>query len=151
MNIMNEEEFHQYHKKPTPTIKKILKIASHLFCTSTCADACRPPCNTHQQSYTLLPKIANRPNQNFYHNPLPENNPIAAIQEPPKPPKRMQKLLSQTQNNPKEKTNSTQSNCLHHINVRGFNQKTKAIQCGCPQTKYSHAINQTLSITIYPY
>jgi hypothetical protein len=92
MNIMNEEEFHQYHKKPTPTIKKILKIASHLFCTSTCADACRPPCNTHQQSYTLLPEIANRPNQNFYHNPLPENNPIAAIQEPPKPPKRMQKL-----------------------------------------------------------
>jgi hypothetical protein len=92
VNIMNEKEFHQYHKKPIPTIKKILKIAPHLFYTSTCADACQPPYNTHQQSYTLLPKIANRPNQNFYHNPLPENNPIAAIQEPPKPPKRMQKL-----------------------------------------------------------
>jgi hypothetical protein len=49
-------------------------------------------CNTYQQSYTLLPEIANRPNQNFYHNPLLENNPIIAIQEPPKPPKRMQKL-----------------------------------------------------------
>jgi hypothetical protein len=48
--------------------------------------------NIHQKLYMLLPKIANRPNQNFYHNPLPENNPIVAIQEPPKPPKRMQKL-----------------------------------------------------------
>jgi hypothetical protein len=46
----------------------------------------------HQQSYTLLPEIAARPNQNFHHNPLPENNPIIDIQEPPKPPKRMQKL-----------------------------------------------------------
>jgi hypothetical protein len=53
--IMNEKEFQQYHKKPPPTIKKALKIASHLFCTSTCTDACRTPCNTHQQSYTLLP------------------------------------------------------------------------------------------------
>jgi hypothetical protein len=92
MNIMNEQEFLQYHKKPTHTIKKILKIASHLFYISICTDACWPPYNTHQQLYTLLPEIANRPNQNFYHNPLPENNPIAAIQESPKPPKRMQKL-----------------------------------------------------------
>jgi hypothetical protein len=90
--IMNEKEFQQYHKKPTPTIKKALKIASHLFCTSICIDTCKTPCNIHQQSYTLLPEITNRPNQNFYHNPLPENNPIIAIQEPPKPPKRMQKL-----------------------------------------------------------
>jgi hypothetical protein len=90
--IMNKKEFQQYHKKPRPTIKKALKIASHLFCTSICTDTCRTPCNTHQQSYTLLPEIANRPNQNFNHNPLPENNPIPAIQEPPKPPKRMQKL-----------------------------------------------------------
>jgi hypothetical protein len=90
--IMNEKEFQQYHKKPMPTIKKALKIASHLFCTSTCTNVCRTPCNTQQQSYTLLPEIANRPNQNFYHNPLPKNKPIADIQEPPKPPRRMQKL-----------------------------------------------------------
>jgi hypothetical protein len=90
--IMNEKEFQQYYKKPTPTIKKTLKIASHIFCTSICADTCRTPCNIHQQSYTLLPEIANRPNQNFYHNPLPENNPIIDIQKPPKPPRRMQKL-----------------------------------------------------------
>jgi hypothetical protein len=36
--IMNEKEFQQYHKKPTPTIKKALKIASHLFCTSICTN-----------------------------------------------------------------------------------------------------------------
>jgi hypothetical protein len=29
--IMNEKEFRQYHNKITPTIKKILKIVSHLF------------------------------------------------------------------------------------------------------------------------
>jgi hypothetical protein len=90
--IMNEKEFQQYHKKPTPTIKKALKIASHLFCTSICTYTCRTPCNIHQQLYILLPEIANRPNQNFYHIPLPENNPILDTQEPPKPPKRMQKL-----------------------------------------------------------
>jgi hypothetical protein len=39
--IMNEKEFQQYHKKPTPTIKKVLKITSHLFCTSICTNACR--------------------------------------------------------------------------------------------------------------
>jgi hypothetical protein len=89
---MNEKEFQQYHKKPTPTIKKALKVASHLFCTSICADICMTPCNIHQQSYMLFPEITNRPNQNFYHNPLPENNPIIDIQEPPKPPRRMQKL-----------------------------------------------------------
>jgi hypothetical protein len=89
---MNEKEFQQYHKKPTPTIKKALKITLHLFCTSICTDACRTPCNTHQQTYTLLPEIANRPNQNFHHNPLLEINLIANIQELPKPPKRMQKL-----------------------------------------------------------
>jgi hypothetical protein len=90
--IMNEKEFQQYHKKPTPTILKALKIASHLFCTSTCTNTCRIPCNTYHQSYTLLPEIANCPNQNFYHNPLPENDPIADIQEPLKTPRRMQKL-----------------------------------------------------------
>jgi hypothetical protein len=74
--LMNEKEFQQYHKKPTPTIKKALKIASHLFCTTNCTDTCRPPYNIHQQSYTLFPDILNQPNQNFYHNPLPKNNPI---------------------------------------------------------------------------
>jgi hypothetical protein len=54
---MNEKEFQQYHKKPTPTIKKALKIASHLFCTTNCTDTCKPPCNIYQQSYTLLPYI----------------------------------------------------------------------------------------------
>jgi hypothetical protein len=62
---MNEKEFQQYHKKPSPTIKKALKIASHIFCTSICIAACRIPCNIHQQSYTLLPEIANYPNQDF--------------------------------------------------------------------------------------
>jgi hypothetical protein len=69
--IMNEKEFQQYHKKSTPTIKKALKTASHLFCTSICTNACMTPCNIHQQSYTLLPEIANHPNQALYHNPLP--------------------------------------------------------------------------------
>jgi hypothetical protein len=77
--IMNEKEFQQYHKRPTPTIKKALKIASQIFCATICTNTCRIPCNIHQQSCTLLPEIANRPNQTFYHNPLPENNPIVDI------------------------------------------------------------------------
>jgi hypothetical protein len=85
--IMNEKEFQKYHKKPTPTIKKALKIASHLFCTTNCTNECNPPCNIHIQSYTLAPEIINQLNQNFFHNPLPENNPQANIQELPKPPK----------------------------------------------------------------
>jgi hypothetical protein len=47
--IMNDKEFQQYHKKITPTIKKALKIASHLFCTTNCLETCRPPCNIYQQ------------------------------------------------------------------------------------------------------
>jgi hypothetical protein len=55
--IMNENEFKIYHTKITPTIKKALKIASHLFCTTNCLETCRPPCNIHQQTFTLLPEI----------------------------------------------------------------------------------------------
>jgi hypothetical protein len=69
--IMNEREFQQYHKKITPTIKKALKIASHLFCTSNYLETCQPPCNIHQQTFTLLPEIISRSNQNFLHTPLP--------------------------------------------------------------------------------
>jgi hypothetical protein len=35
--LMNKKEFKQYHNKITPTIKKVLKITSHLFCTTNCA------------------------------------------------------------------------------------------------------------------
>jgi hypothetical protein len=90
--IMNEKEFQQYHKKITPTIKKALKIASHLFCTTNCLETCRPPCHIHQQTFTLLLEIRSRPNQNFLYTPLPEINPPTNTPEPPKPPKRMQKL-----------------------------------------------------------
>jgi hypothetical protein len=90
--IMNEKEFQQYHKKITPTIKKALKIASHIFCTTNCLETCRPPCNIHPQTFTLLPEITNRPNQTFLHTPFSETNPPTSIPELPKPPKRMQKL-----------------------------------------------------------
>jgi hypothetical protein len=90
--IMNEKEFQRYHKKTTPTIKKALKIASHLFCATNCLETCQPLCNIHQQAFILLPKIISRPNQSFLHTPLPEINPPANIPKPPKPPKRMQKL-----------------------------------------------------------
>jgi hypothetical protein len=40
--------------------------------------------------------------------------------------------LSQTKNNPKEKTNLAPLKGLHHINVHGYNPKTKIIQCGWP-------------------
>jgi hypothetical protein len=89
---MNEKEFQKYHKKPTPTIKKALKIASHLFCTTNYKNACNPPCNIHIQSYTLVPEIINQLNQNLFHNPLPKNNPQTNLQELPKPPKQMQIL-----------------------------------------------------------
>jgi hypothetical protein len=90
--IMNEKEFQQYHKKVTPTIKKALKIASHLFCTTNSLETCRPPCNIYQQAFILLPEIISQPNQNFFHTPLPEINPPTNIPDLPKPPKRMQKL-----------------------------------------------------------
>jgi hypothetical protein len=89
---MNEKEFQKYHNKITPTIKKAIKIASHLFCTTNCTATCHPPCNIHQQTFTLLPKVINRPNQNFLHTPFPEIIPPINIPEFPKPPNRMQKL-----------------------------------------------------------
>jgi hypothetical protein len=90
--IMNEKEFQQYYKKLTPTIKKALKVASHLFCITNCLETCQPPYNIHQQAFTLLPEIRNRSNQNFLHIPLPEINLQINTPELPKPPKRMQKL-----------------------------------------------------------
>jgi hypothetical protein len=89
---MNEKEFKKYYNKITPTIKKTLKIASYLFCTTNCVTTCRPPCNIHQQTYTLLPEVINRPNQNFLHIPFPEIIPPINIPEPPKPPNRIQNL-----------------------------------------------------------
>jgi hypothetical protein len=91
-NIMNEKEFKQYHTKITPTIKKALKLASHLFCNTNCTEICQPPCNIHPQTSTLHPDFINRPNQNFLHTPLPETNPPINTPELPKPPKRMQNL-----------------------------------------------------------
>jgi hypothetical protein len=73
--IMNKKEFQQYHNKITPTIKKALKIASQLFCITYCTVTYQPPCNIHQQTFTLLPEIINRPNQNFLHTPLVRINP----------------------------------------------------------------------------
>ena len=57
--IMNKEELKKYHNKMTPTIKKALKIVSHLFCTTNCTPTCHPSCNIHQQTYTLLPEVIN--------------------------------------------------------------------------------------------
>jgi hypothetical protein len=85
--IMSEKEFQQYHNKITPTIKKALKIASHLFCTTNCLDTCHPPYNIHPQAFTLLLDIINQPNQNLFHTPLPKTNPPINILELPKPPK----------------------------------------------------------------
>jgi hypothetical protein len=90
--IMNEKEFKQYHNKITPTITKALKIASYLFCTTNCTITCQPPCNIHQQAFTLLLEIINHPNQNFLHTPFPEIIPPINMPEFPKPPNRMQKL-----------------------------------------------------------
>jgi hypothetical protein len=90
--IMNEKEFQQYHNKITPTIKKVLKIASHLFCITNCEVTCQPPCNIYQQAFTLLPEIINSPNQNFLHTPFPKIIPLINIPELPKLSNRMQKL-----------------------------------------------------------
>jgi hypothetical protein len=109
---MNEKEFQKYHQKPTPTIKKAFKIAPHLFCTTNCTIECNPPYNIHIQSYTLAPEIINQLHQNFFHNPLPENNLQANIQELPKPPKQMQKL----QNYPIT-TITAKRQTRHHQNI----------------------------------
>jgi hypothetical protein len=90
--IMNEKEFKQYHNKITPTLKKALKIALRIFCITNCTITCQLLCNIHQQTFTLLPEIINRPNQNFLHTPLPEIIPAVNMLEFPKPPMRMQKL-----------------------------------------------------------
>jgi hypothetical protein len=133
---MNEKEFQKYHKKPTPTIKKALKIASHLFCTTNCTNECNPPCNIHIQSYTLAPEIINQLNQNFFHNPLPENNLQANIQELPKPPKQMQKLRDYPIAKITDLKQSKRKDKLGTIKIftsykcNGYNQKTKTIQCG---------------------
>jgi hypothetical protein len=84
--IMNEKEFKKYHNKITPTIKKALKITSHLFCTTNCAITCQPPCNIHQQAFTLLPEIINQPNQQYLHTPPPEIIPPINMPDLPKPP-----------------------------------------------------------------
>jgi hypothetical protein len=89
---MNEKEFKQYHSKITPAIKKVLKLASHLFCNTNCTEIYRPPCNIHPQTSTLHPNIINHPNQNHLHTPLSETNPPINTLELPKPPKRMQNL-----------------------------------------------------------
>jgi hypothetical protein len=98
ITLPNRNNYHERKRiqtipqKITPTIKKALKTASHLFCTTNCLETCRPPCNIHQQTFTLLPEIINRPNQNFLHTPFPETNPPINNPEFPKPPTRIQKL-----------------------------------------------------------
>jgi hypothetical protein len=89
---MNEKEFKKYHNKITHTIKKTLKIASYLFCTTNCAVTYQPPYNIHQQAFTLLPEIINRPNQQYFHIPLPEIILPINIPEFPKPPNRIQNI-----------------------------------------------------------
>ena len=90
--IMNKQEFKKYHNKIIPTIKKALKLATHIFYTTSCVPTCHLPCNIHQQTYTLLPKIINWPNQNFFHTPFPEIIPPTNIPDLPKPPNKMQNL-----------------------------------------------------------
>jgi hypothetical protein len=137
--IMNQKEVQQYHKKITPTIQKALQIASHRFCTTNCLETCCPPCNIHQQPFTLLPEIINRTNQNFFYTPFPKINPPVYIPKLPKPPKRMQKLQDYTitaitdKNTPNKQINSEPLKNLRHINANGYNLKVTTTQCGCPQ------------------
>jgi hypothetical protein len=90
--LMNEKEFKKYHNKITPTIKKTLKIASHLFWATNYQETCQPQCTIHQQAITLLLEIINRPNQHFLHTPFLEIIPPVHAPEFPKPPNRIQKL-----------------------------------------------------------
>jgi hypothetical protein len=90
--IMNENELKKYHNNITATIKKALKIASHLFCVTNCVETCQSLCTIHQQAFTLLPEIINRPNQHFIHTPFPETIPPFHTPEFPKPPNNIQKL-----------------------------------------------------------
>jgi hypothetical protein len=92
--IMNEKKFQQYHKKITPTIKKALKIASYLFCTTKGLETCCLSCNIYQRAFILLPKIISRPNQNFLHTPFPEINPPINTPEPPEPPKECKNCMT---------------------------------------------------------
>ena len=89
---MNEQDFTKYYNKITPTIKIALKIATHISCTTNCASTCHLPCNIHQQTYTLLLDVRNRPNQYFLYNPFPEITPPINTPELPKPPIRMKNL-----------------------------------------------------------
>jgi hypothetical protein len=147
--IMNEKEFQQYHKTITPTIKKALKIASHIFCTTNYLETCRPPCNIHPQTFTLLPEITNRPNQTFLHTPIPETNLPTSIPELPKPPKRMQKLqdypISAIINKKHSKRTDKLGTLKKFISYKcqWIQPEITTTQCGCPQIKYSHIISPT--------
>jgi hypothetical protein len=90
--IIQNEDFKKFHQKPTPTIKKILKIAAEMFCSTNYNNTCRLPCNIHLHTYTLTPDIANKINQNFTHNPIIENTIPENTPELPKPPKEMMNL-----------------------------------------------------------
>jgi hypothetical protein len=127
--IMNEKEFQQYHTKIIPAIKKALKIASHLFCSTNCIETCRPPCNIHQKAFTLFPEIINQPNENFFHIPLIEINPPTNIPKLPKPPKRMQKLQDYPLTAITDKKHSKRTDKLGNI------KKITSYKCEWPQSK----------------
>jgi hypothetical protein len=90
--IMQNEDFQKFHKKPTPTIKKILKIATEMLCSTNSTNTCRLPCNIDPHTYTLIPEIANKINQNITQNPIIKYNDLKYTQNPPKPPKEMMNL-----------------------------------------------------------
>ena len=85
---MQDKDFQKFHKKPTPTIKKIPKIVVEMLCSTNCTNTCRFPCKTPPNTYTLAP----RANQNFTHNPNTENKAPKSIQNSPKPLKKMMNL-----------------------------------------------------------
>ena len=53
INLMTQEDFKNYHIKPTKLIKQALDIAEQLICYPWCNPNCQNPCDNHHPPHTL--------------------------------------------------------------------------------------------------
>jgi hypothetical protein len=85
IHLITPNDFQIYHYKPTKIICIALKLASQLFCHSSCTNQCQHPCTNHCPPNILLPQYVitnhhiNPPQPTIQDLPPMEN-------QPPHPP-----------------------------------------------------------------
>ena len=79
---MTQEDFKNYHIKPTKLIKQALDIAEQLFCYPQCNPNCQNPCDNHHPPHTLKEEyktldhnIEPRTIEDPIHPPMPPHPP----------------------------------------------------------------------------